>query len=240
MSAFVLSEVCREVGALTVLKDVNLEIPDRQFTVLIGPSGSGKTSLLRLLNRLDDPTSGTIRYHDRLLIELPIREHRARVGFVFQTPVMFPGSVQDNLAVAAETAAVPADEITGRMNDSLLAAEVDLQLLGRDASKLSVGQQQRVSIARTLMTRPATLLLDEPTASLDPETAEKLMNTIARLSTEKGVTVVAATHRLVEAKRISGYVAMLEEGAIVQAGTTPEIFDQSNHPRLRSFLSSMV
>ena len=117
---------------------------------------------------------------------------------------------------------------------------MDLQLLERNASKLSVGQQQRVSIARTLMTRPETLLLDEPTASLDPETAAKLMNTLVRLSTRKGVTVVAATHRLAEAKRISGYVAMLENGAVVQAGTTVEMFDQSQHPRLRSFLSSLV
>ncbi len=239
MSAFDLTDVCQQLDGTRILDRVNLQLPDREFSALIGPSGSGKTSLLRLLNRLDDPTSGTIRYRARPIAELPVREHRARVGFVFQTPVMFAGTVRDNLAVAAAIMSVPVPDVDNRMRESLSLAEVDLELLDRDAARLSVGQKQRVSIARTLMTAPETLLLDEPTASLDPETADRLMSTIKRLGAENGMTVVAATHRLSEAKKLSRYVVMLEHGTVVDAGPSAEMFERSEHPRIRSFLESM-
>ena len=239
MSAFDLIDVCQELGGITILDHVNLEIPEREFTALIGPSGAGKTCLLRLLNRLDDPTVGTVRYLGRPVAQLAVREHRARVGFVFQTPIMFSGSVRDNLAVAAEIIGVQPPVADERMKESLRLAEVDVDMLDRDAARLSVGQQQRVSIARTLMTVPSALLLDEPTASLDPETADRLMRTVARLSADNGVTVVAATHRLAEARRRSGYVVMMEAGKIIEAGPTDVIFEKSEHPRIRSFLESM-
>ncbi len=238
-SAFVLTGVVQELGGVRILDAIDLAIPKQTFTAIIGPSGSGKTSLLRLLNRLDDPTSGTIRYRDRPIAELPVREHRARVGFVFQTPVLFSGSVRDNLAVAGAIAGIPPSDGDHRMIEVLELAEVDSHLLDRDSTRLSVGQKQRVSIARTLMTRPETLLLDEPTASLDPETADKLMNTVARLSRDRNVTVVAVTHRLAEAKKLSEYAAMLEGGKIVGAGPTGQMFENSEHPRIRSFLESM-
>ncbi len=236
--AFTLEAVCQESGGIHILNDVNLEIPEGKLTALIGPSGAGKSSLLRLLNRLDDPVSGTVRYRGQPLAGIPVGEHRRRVGFVFQTPVMFPGTVRDNLAIAAEIAGVPPEEIEHRMNESLRLAEVNGDLVDRDSALLSVGQKQRVNVARALMTRPETLLLDEPAASLDPETAEKLMSTIARLSTERGVTVVAVTHRLWEARALSSVVVMLDGGSVVEAGSTVDVFENSSHPRVRSFLES--
>ena len=151
---------------------------------------------------------------------------------------MFPGTVRDNLTIAADIAAVPPEEIERRIDESLQLAEINGDLIDRNSARLSVGQKQRVNIARALMTRPETLLLDEPAASLDPETAEKLMSTIARLSTERGVTVVAVTHRLSEARELSSAVVMLEAGSVVEAGPTVDVFENSSHPRVRSFLES--
>ena len=236
--AFTLEAVCQESGGVRILNDVSLEIPEGKLTALIGPSGAGKSSLLRLLNRLDDPVSGTVRYRGQTLAQIPVGEHRRRVGFVFQTPVMFPGTVRDNLAIAATIAAVPPEEIEQRIDESLQLAEVNGDLIDRHSARLSVGQKQRVNIARALMTRPETLLLDEPAASLDPETAEKLMSTIARLSTERGVTVVAVTHRLSEARELSSVVVMLEAGSVGEAGSTVDVFEHSSHARVRSFLES--
>ena len=234
--AFVLHGVRQAHDDTSILHDIDLEIQRGQVTALIGPSGAGKSALLRLLNRLSDPVAGEIMYADRPIADYPIGELRCRVGFVFQTPVVFPGTVRDNLLVAAEIAGTPSDEIAPRMEESLRLAELDKDIVDRDATRLSVGQKQRVNIARALMTAPETLLMDEPTASLDPETADKLGRTIACLSAERGLTVVAATHRLAEARELSDHVIMLDAGRVVEAGPTAELFEKSSHPRLRAFL----
>ncbi len=236
LPAFTLLGVRQEKQGIRTLDQVSVEIPDGQVTALIGPSGAGKTALLRLLNRLDDPVAGEIHYHGHPIGELPVSKLRRNVGFVFQTPVVFPGTVRDNLAEAARIAGVPNEEIEGRIADNLRLSEFDGDLADRDADRLSVGQKQRVNIARALMTGPETLLMDEPTAALDPEMAEKLGHTIARLSAERGLTVIAATHRLTEARAVCKYVVMLDEGRVVEAGTAVDLFEKSSHPRIRSFL----
>ena len=170
-SAFQVSNVEQIKAGITALADVSVQIPQGQITVLIGPSGAGKSALLRLLNRLDDPVAGEILYCGQPIVDIPVGTLRRRVGFVFQTPVAFPGTVRENLAVAARIASVPDDDIDGRMAENVRLADIDGDLLDRPAGRLSGGQLQRVNIARALMTGPETLLLDEPTASLDPETA---------------------------------------------------------------------
>ena len=237
--AFVLRGVRQAHDDNSILHDIDLEIQRGQITALIGPSGSGKSALLRLLNRLSDPVAGEIMYSGRPIADYPIGELRRRVGFVFQTPVVFPGTVRDNLLVAAEIAGTPSDEIELRMEEALRLAELDKDFADRDATRLSVGQKQRVNIARALMTACETLLMDEPTASLDPETADKLGRTIARLSAERGLTVVAATHRLAEARELSDHMIMLDAGSVIEAGPTAELFERSSHPRLRAFLKSV-
>lgn len=237
--AFVLHGVRQAHDDTLILHDIDLEIQRGQITALIGPSGAGKSALLRLLNRLSDPVAGEISYSGRPIADYPIGELRRRVGFVFQTPVVFPGTVRDNLLVAAEIVGTPSDEIAPRVEENLRLAELDADFADRDATRLSVGQKQRVNIARALMTAPETLLMDEPTASLDPETADKLGRTIVRLSAERGLTVVAATHRLAEARELSDYTVMLEAGSVIEAGPTVELFERSSHPRLRAFLKSV-
>jgi len=253
---------------MTVLDGVELDIPHGAITALVGPSGAGKTSLLRLLNRLDDPVSGDIVYRARAITHYPIQALRRHVGFVFQTPVMFPGTVRDNLLVAltlggralqpcadavAPRAKTPScvpthasapgpsaedQDAERRVAAAMALAELDGTLCDRDGDRLSGGQKQRVNIARALLTSPDVLLMDEPTSALDPETADRLMETTRRLSQEQHLTVVMVTHRLSEARRTSDMTIVLERGRVVAMGRTADVFENTTNPRIRAFLET--
>lgn len=221
-----------------MLRDLTLDLPRTGVTALIGPSGAGKTSLIRLLNRLDDPASGEVLFDGKPIASYPVFALRRRVGFVFQRPTMFEGTVADNLRIAVslggERHAAAAPDVTRVLE----AVGLDGAYATRGAERLSGGEQQRVSIARALMTRPEVLLLDEPTSALDPEVAERLLSTIVRLSRERGVAVVMVTHRLSEAQRASTFTVMLEAGRVVEAGTTEQIFSGATQPRTRAYIAS--
>lgn len=237
-AAFTLKGVRQVKENQSVLDGVDLEIAQGTITALIGPSGAGKTSLLRLLNRLDDAANGQITYCSRPIIEYPVQELRRKVGFVFQTPVMFPGTIGDNLQKALELAGKPALDSAKLIDETLALAELDSLPASRDGARLSVGQKQRVNIARALMTAPEVLLMDEPTSALDPETADRLMETVRRLAQEKKITVIMITHRLTEARRASDTTIMMEAGRVIETGATDYIFEQTTNPRIREFLES--
>ena len=267
-AAFTLKGVRQVKDGMTVLDGVELDIPHGAITALVGPSGAGKTSLLRLLNRLDDPVSGDIVYRARAITHYPIQALRRHVGFVFQTPVMFPGTVRDNLLVAltlggralqpcaaavAPRAKTPScvpthasapgpsaedQDAERRVAEAMALAELDGTLCDRDGDRLSGGQKQRVNIARALMTSPDVLLMDEPTSALDPETADRLMETTRRLSQEQHLTVVMVTHRLSEARRTSDMTIVLERGRVVAMGRTTDVFENTTNPRIRAFLET--
>ncbi len=222
-AAFTLRGVSQEREGVRILDGVDLGIQTGRVTALIGPSGSGKTSLLRLLNRLDDPTAGEIRFRDRRFVDVPVRELRCRVGFVAQLPVMFPGTVRDNLSEAAQVVSAPEHELDARVARAIALAQLDPALLDRDAERLSVGQQRRVTIARALMTAPEALLLDEPTAGLDPPTAGRLLETVKRLVRDSGLTVLFATHRLEEARAASDETVVLTNGRVAHCGPTERV-----------------
>ena len=232
---FALRHVSLRRGGATLLDDVTLELPRAGITAIVGPSGAGKTSLLRLLNRLDDPTGGEIDFDGQAIRDYPVRALRRRVGFVFQRPSMFSGTVRDNLQAAADLGDGAEAPPFGLV---LEAVGLDATFAGREAARLSGGEQQRVSIARALMTRPQVLLLDEPTSALDPEVAARLLATIQRLGRERGVAVVMVTHRLHEARHASAYTAMLEAGRLVEAGETRQVFSAPRSARARAYLSA--
>lgn len=244
--AFRLRGVRQVRGGRAVLDDVSLDLPRGGFTALIGPSGSGKTSLLRLLNRLDDPVGGTVELFGQPLTEYPVRALRRRVGFVFQAPVMFAGTVRENLeaarrlapdAAARGAAAQPVAHEGAPVVEELLAlAGLDASFAERPATDLSGGEKQRVALARALMTRPEVLLLDEPTAALDPEVAERLMHTLTGLRERTGLTMVMVTHRLREARVAASYVVMLEAGRVVEAGEATQVMGDASQERTRVFL----
>jgi ABC-type methionine transport system ATPase subunit len=235
---FRLRDVTQERGGRRILDGLSVDLPHTAVTAIVGPSGAGKTSLLRLLNRLDDPVSGEIFFAGQPLNTYPIASLRRRLGFVFQLPSMFPGSVEDNLRTAVELGGRAALSSAPDMRQVLGAVGLGPEYMTREASRLSGGEQQRVSLARALMTRPEILLLDEPTSALDPEVAVRLLGTIKRLAIEHAVRAIMVTHRLSEARQASTFTVMLEAGRLVEAGETSRLFTSASTARARAYLAS--
>jgi putative ABC transport system ATP-binding protein len=190
-----------------VLRDVSLSIPSGS-TALLGPSGSGKSTLLRLLNRLADPDTGSVRFHGTDVRELDPLELRRRVGLVPQLPAPVPGSVADNVRFG------PA--LHGKHVDPerpVRLAGLDPSFLDRDASRLSVGEQQRVMLARALALEPEVLLLDEPTASLDSDATAAVEDALRGL---REVALVLVTHDAQQADRLTERTIQLRDGRVTK------------------------
>ena len=188
-----------------VLDEITASIPAAGITVVSGPSGAGKTTLLRLCNRLEVPDAGTVSYRGQHLEELDPLVLRRRVGMVFQRPAPFPGSVADNLAVARP------DVGAAELGTALKRVALDPGLLGQEARTLSGGELQRMCLARTLVTRPETLLLDEPTSALDAR-AKQVFEATARRLTAQGITIIWVTHDYAQARRVADRIYQLRDG----------------------------
>jgi putative ABC transport system ATP-binding protein len=193
-----------------VLDEVTASIPAAGITVVSGPSGAGKTTLLRLCNRLEVPDAGMVRYRGRPLDELDPLALRRRVGMVFQRPIPFPGTVADNLRVASPEAGP--DELRVLLSRVAL----DPGLLDQEARTLSGGELQRVCLARTLVTRPETLLLDEPTSALDDQ-PKRVFETTARELAAQDITLVWITHDDAQALRVADRIYQLRDGHLTGA-----------------------
>jgi putative ABC transport system ATP-binding protein len=221
--SFSLRSVHTTRGGAPVLHGVSAELPAGRVSALVGPSGSGKTSMLRLLNRLDEVGSGSIRVDGVDLRDIPVRDLRRRVGFVFQQPAVFAGTVEANLRLALDIAGTDSRDEDERVSEALADAQLPREFLHREARALSGGEQQRVTLARALVLRPHALLLDEPTSALDPETADRIIGTIGEMSTRRGITVVLSTHRLEEARRVADVVVLMRAGEGVVTGAPAEV-----------------
>jgi putative ABC transport system ATP-binding protein len=190
-----------------VLREVTLAIPSGA-TALVGPSGSGKSTLLRLLNRLADPDEGTVRFHGTDVRELDPLALRQRVGLVPQLPAPVPGSVADNVCFGPRLHDQEVDP-----SEPVRLAGLDPSYLDRDAMRLSVGEQQRVMLARALALEPEVLLLDEPTAALD-DAAKAAVE--AALSSLSDISLVLVTHDRAQAERLADQVVRLEAGEVTR------------------------
>jgi putative ABC transport system ATP-binding protein len=203
-----LRNVSASRGGRRVLDDVSATIRDGA-TALLGPSGSGKSSLLRLLNRLTDPDSGTISFEGEDVRALDVLDLRRRAVLVPQLPAPLPGTVADNVRYGPALCDREADVET-----CLVRAGLNGSYAERDAAELSVGEQQRVMLARALALDPEVLLLDEPTSALDEAARDGVERTLAELA-QAGVAMVLVTHDRGQAERIASEVVELHEGRVV-------------------------
>jgi putative ABC transport system ATP-binding protein len=214
---FELNGVTLSRGGKRVLDNLSGRIP-LGASCLAGPSGSGKSTVLRLLNRLADPDSGTVRWRGQDVRERDPLDLRREVCLVPQLPALLEGTVADNIAFAAE--------LTGRTieHDRLLElAGLDGSFGERDAARLSVGEQQRVMLARALALEPQVLLLDEPTSALDEAARDAVEATLADLRRRLEISTVLVTHDLAQARRMADWVVRIDAGRAIEEGPTADL-----------------
>jgi tungstate transport system ATP-binding protein len=227
----------RRAGGKTILESIDLEIHRGEIFTIIGPSGSGKTTLLRLIDLLDMPTTGTIIFdgtntaaneHVRLSI-------RRRMAMVFQKPAVLNTTVAANVAFGLKFRGVEKSQIDLRVHEALDIVGL-LHLADRKAVTLSGGEMQRVAIARALVTRPEVLLLDEPTANLDPVNSELIEDLILRIHRQFHTTIILSTHDMIQGQRLADRIGVIMDGRMVQVGTTNDIFYQPAGKNIARFV----
>ena len=236
-------------GQRPVLKNVTLDIPDRQITAIIGPSGCGKTTLLKCMNRLIEMTDG-VRVEGSVLVdgediyapEVEVTHIRQKMGLLSQRPQVLPMSIYDNVAYGPRIHGVrnrkKLDELVQRyLQVSSLWEEVH-DRLHTPASSLSIGQQQRLCLARGLAVEPEIILGDEPTSALDPKSSQNVEERLFEL--KKDYTIVVVTHILRQAKRIADHVVFLYLGEVVETGPMKEVFSNPKEKLTRQYMEGII
>jgi len=237
MSEFVyqLREVAQAYATRSVLQVENLDILQGEIFALVGPSGAGKSTLLRLLNFLEAPSRGTIRFQDTEFgpgQNIPLALRR-RVTTVFQRPVLLNRSVWDNVSYGLRLRGQRDADALVR----LTLQQVGLQeLASQRARSLSGGEAQRVALARAMVLQPDVLLLDEPTANLDPYNVGLIEEIVRELNRENGTTLVLVTHNVFQARRMADRVALLLEGRVIEVADVESFFNTPCDPRTGAFV----
>lgn len=238
----VLENVCKSRGSegqtAKILKNISLSLEEGRLNVFVGPSGGGKSTLLRLLNRLEEPSSGRILLHGKEIASMAPVVLRRDIAMVMQKTVMFDGTVLENLQkpfVLRKEQVPEAD--SPLLKQTLEQCGLNISLLSRSAQSLSIGQQQRVSLARTLITGPKVLLLDEPTSALDRPSGDRLAATFLKICRNQGLTVIMATHDLRLAEQVADHLVFIEEGTVVEQGTPASLLKNPQTEQLRTFLT---
>jgi len=210
----------RSLVERVLVTDISVRVQPGEILAVVGPSGAGKSSFLRLLNRLDEPTAGSVCLNGQDYRELAPRELRRRVGMVMQVAYLFPGTVAANVAFGPRQNGI-------RLSSEQIAALLERVGLpgyqARDVSNLSGGEAQRVSLARTLANAPEALLLDEPTSALDDVSARGIEDLVLNIVRERRMTCVIVTHNTAQAHRIADRTMILEAGQLVTIGPTKEV-----------------
>ncbi|KAK9674157.1 hypothetical protein RND81_12G215100 [Saponaria officinalis] len=231
---FEIRNLCRKTDkGVVVLDGVKLNVPKGMIIGVIGPSGSGKSTLLRALNRLWEPPVGTVFLDGRDVCELDVLAVRRRVGMLFQLPALFQGTVAENVGYGPKLRGKKlSDEEVLKL---LKLADMDATFLNQNANELSVGQQQRVALARTLANDPEVLLLDEPTSALDPISTQNIEDALVKLKTTQGMTVIMVSHSIRQVQRIADLVCLLVNGTIVEV-LNPNQLSLAKHPMAQRYL----
>ncbi len=232
-----------------VLKDVSVDLPDRKVTAIIGPSGCGKTTLLRTLNRLLDGVDG-VKVEGQVLVDgeniydpkIEVTRIRKKMGLLSQKPQVLPMSIFDNIAYGPRIHGVREKANLRQIVERQLASaglwdEVKSRL-HEPASRLSVGQQQRLCLARGLAVEPEIILGDEPTSALDPQSSRIVEQRLIELKND--YTVIVVTHILRQARRIADYIVFLYLGELVEHGPAADVFASPKDPRMKAYLSGEI
>jgi len=223
-----------------------LSVPSASFRrglvyAIVGVSGAGKSTLLRVANLLEKPDAGALSLCGGLPVDLTALTYRQglplqrQMAFVAQKPVMFQGTVFDNVALGLVYRGVPRREIAGRVDEALRLVGLE-RAANRKASSLSGGEAQRAAVARALVVRPKVLMLDEPTSNLDPANVALIEGAIARLRDERSTLVLLVTHQLHQARRLADRCLFLDEGRIEEENDAATFFERPAHPRLRRMI----
>ena len=232
----------KSFGDLDVLKGIDVDINKGDVVFVVGPSGSGKSTFLRCLNRLEEPTGGSITFEgvDITDAKTDIDKHRQRMGMVFQQFNLFPHmTIMKNLTIAPmklqgksrQEAEATARELLARVG---LADRADAY-----PSQLSGGQKQRIAIVRALCMKPDVMLFDEPTSALDPEMVGEVLNVMRELAAEK-MTMVVVTHEMAFAREVATRVMFMDEGYFIEENDPKNFFEHPQNERLKNFLSKVL
>jgi molybdopterin-binding protein len=218
-----LAGVTKAYGDKTVLENVSLEVQEGEILALLGPNGSGKTTILKILAFIESPTGGDVKLRGENVDFRKVEQARLRSTLVFQRTVLFGTSVYNNVAYGLKVRKTPKKVIDEEVRNALRLVRLE-GFEKRPARKLSGGEQQRVAIARALVLKTALLLLDEPTANLDPKNAGILEEVIARVNREMKTTIVVATHNMFQARTLPTRIALISDGRITEVGAPAEVF----------------
>ena len=231
-------------GDFKALKDISLDMGEREITALIGPSGCGKSTFLKTLNRMNDlipsvQITGRVAYKGQNIFETDVNNLRKEVGMVFQKPNPFPMSIYDNIAYGPRTHGITnraqLDDIVEKALRGAAIWDEVKDRLKKNALGMSGGQQQRLCIARALAVEPTVLLMDEPTSALDPISTSRIEDLAMEL--KKDYTIVIVTHNMQQAVRISDQTAFFLLGDLVEYGNTEEMFSQPRDKRTEDYIT---
>lgn len=236
------TNLVKTFGDNEVLKGINLTVENNEVVVIIGPSGSGKSTLLRNLNKLEEPTSGSIVIDNVDIAKdgVDINLVRENIGMVFQHFNLFKNlTVGENIMLApVELKKVSKDDAAKEARKLLATVGLE-EKFDATVQSLSGGQQQRVAIARALAMNPDIMLFDEPTSALDPEMVGDVLEVMKRLA-KQGMTMVVVTHEMGFAKEVADRVVFVDDGQILEQGTPDQIFDHPTNQRLQDFLNKIL
>ncbi|KAL9262549.1 ABC transporter I family member 17-like protein [Drosera capensis] len=217
----------------SILNGVTVDIPKGMIVGVMGPSGSGKSTFLRALNRMWEPPAGTVFLDGEDVCILDPLELRRKVGMLFQLPALFEGTVADNVRYGPQLKRTKlSDEEVYKL---LTLADLDPSFYSKGHNEMSVGQAQRVALARTLANQPEVLLLDEPTSALDPISTQNIEDAVLKLKKSRGMTVIMVSHSIKQIQRIADVVLLLVDGSVVEV-LKPDNLKASKHPMALRFL----
>ena len=226
---------CGNVG----LKNINLTINESEITVFIGPSGSGKTTLLKMINRLEDNTTGEVKINGKNVKEYNIHKMRWDIGYALQQVALFPHmNVEENIAIVPELKKWKKEKINARIDELLHMVGLEPEKYRkRKPSELSGGEAQRVGIARALAADPKIILMDEPFSALDPITRANLQEDVKKLQKQINKTIVFVTHDIEEAFLLGDKICIIQDGELIQSGTKQEIISNPKNDFVKKFIA---